>query len=227
MFFLVDHNKKIIFGWSAKSGCSHIKKIFWYLQNNNIDNKIHIKEEYSYILPNDIKNYITILIIRNPYERLISGFLGKFKLNGFCRNKWKYPECTFSKFIDEFIINSNYKKIDEHHFTPQLSENFDNKIINSKNLIIYDINNINYKYIENIYNKIIPESLIKFRGGHENKNYNIFKDYVYNLNIDSYSQYKVPLKYYYNEELKNKVYNFYINDFLFFKKYGFDYKIEN
>ena len=35
MFFLVDTNKKIIFGWSAKCGCSHIKTIFWFLQSDN------------------------------------------------------------------------------------------------------------------------------------------------------------------------------------------------
>ena len=39
MRFLVDNIRKIIFGWSAKCGCSHIKYIFWFLQNNNIDNR--------------------------------------------------------------------------------------------------------------------------------------------------------------------------------------------
>ena len=33
MYFLVDNENKIIFGWSAKCGCSHIKKLFHFLKN--------------------------------------------------------------------------------------------------------------------------------------------------------------------------------------------------
>lgn len=42
MYFLVDFEKKIIFGWSAKSGCSHIKNIYLFLQGKNIKNNIHL-----------------------------------------------------------------------------------------------------------------------------------------------------------------------------------------
>jgi hypothetical protein len=31
MYFLIDDNKKIIFGWSAKCGCSHVKYMFKFL----------------------------------------------------------------------------------------------------------------------------------------------------------------------------------------------------
>ena len=40
MHFLVDTNKQIIFGWSAKCGCSHIKEIYWFLQTDNLNNLI-------------------------------------------------------------------------------------------------------------------------------------------------------------------------------------------
>lgn len=153
MFFLVDDKLKIIFGWSAKCGCSHIKKIFWFLQNNIEDNKIHIQEEYDMRLPDDISNYNVIIIIRNPYERIISGFLEKYKINGHCRNMWKYDNITFSMFINE-LINNNWDIIDKHHFTPQTTEYFDkNKLLEAKSLKIFDIKNINYEYIENFYEK--------------------------------------------------------------------------
>lgn len=29
-------------------------------------------------IPNDIENYITILFSRNPYKRVVSGFLNKY-----------------------------------------------------------------------------------------------------------------------------------------------------
>lgn len=29
MYFLVNHKKKVIFGWSAKCGCSYLKHYFY------------------------------------------------------------------------------------------------------------------------------------------------------------------------------------------------------
>ena len=59
MYFLVDNKNKVIFGWSAKCGCCHIKQIFWFLQNNKIDNKIHTNIDIQK-LQNNIQNYIGI-----------------------------------------------------------------------------------------------------------------------------------------------------------------------
>ena len=81
---LVDKDNKIIFGWSAKCGCSHAKHIYWFLKTGNLTNKIH-SEKSSNPLPNDIQNYTTLLFTRNPYERLVSGFLDKY-----ARPKGKY-----------------------------------------------------------------------------------------------------------------------------------------
>jgi hypothetical protein len=66
-------NKKIIFGWNAKCGCSHIKTIFWFLKTDNLENLIHTTKEKNQI-PNDIENYTTIIFIRNPYKRIIRIF---------------------------------------------------------------------------------------------------------------------------------------------------------
>jgi hypothetical protein len=130
MYFLIDEKKKVMFGWSAKCGCSHIKKIYWYLQNSIIDNKIHSKKEWNNI-PNDIENYTTILIIRNPYERIISGFLDKYKKDGQFRHLWKHDTLTFSTFVDKLIKN-DWKIIDKHHFIPQTNDAFDIRVKNSK-----------------------------------------------------------------------------------------------
>ena len=178
MYFLIDHKLKIIFGWSAKCGCSHVKKLFWYLKTNDENHKIHTNKDISN-LPIDINNYITIIISRNPYERIISGFLEKYNENGNLRKKlWKHNEITFSKFVSELLKN-DWKMIDKHHFTPQTTEFFnDNKILKSKQLKIYDIKNIDYNFIENLYNKKIPENVLNFRGEHVRKiitNNNYFK----------------------------------------------------
>jgi hypothetical protein len=224
MFFLVDNKAKIIFGWSAKSGCCHIKNLFCFLVHNAIWNESHVGSYNK--LPDNTTDYTIILIVRNPYERLISGYLEKYHHNtGTCRRLWKHPEITFSLFIDELIKN-DYKMIDKHHFTPQTTEEFNKeKINNCKNLIIYDLKNINYNNIEQIYKKKIPPQILNYRGKHANPYVNKYENNnpVYNLKMDEYCDYKVPVELYYNETLKQKVYNFYIQDFDFFKEHNIVY----
>jgi hypothetical protein len=222
MHFLVDANKKIIFGWSAKCGCSHIKTIFWFLQTDNLNNLIHTAKDVNE-MPNDIENYTTIIFIRNPYKRIISGFLEKYKKCGQYRHLWTNSFLSFSQFVDK-LINCDWKTIDYHHFTPQTTEHFDEKILLSKNIKFYDIGKIDYEYIEQLYNKKIPERVINKKHGHERSSYvNSYNKYVYDLHIDDYLDYNIDTTYFYNEEIREKVFTFYIKDFSFFKENGIDY----
>lgn len=222
MHYLVDNDHKIIFGWSAKCGCSHIKYIFWFLQNNNVDNQIHTTKDYN-SLPNDIEKYTTIMISRNPYKRIISGFLDKYRIGGEFRDLWKYNTITFSMFVSELEKNK-YEMIDEHHFAPQTSGDFNIKILKSRCIKCYDIENIDYNYIEKLYNKKIPEDVLYKKAGHERVKYDVTIDkYVYNSNIDQYYKCNINNKYFYNENLKNRILKFYKNDFAFFYKFGIDY----
>ena len=223
MFFLIDHQNKVIFGWSPKCGCSRAKKIFWFLQNINIGHNPHTAND-SHPLPNDIENYTTIIFIRNPYKKIISGFLDKYRKNGEFRDLWKYDKITFSTFVDELIKN-DWKMVESHHFKPQTGGNYNSNILRSKCLKIYDIENIDYSFIESLYHKKIPEEFLKFNlMGHERKKFDHqFEEPVYDLDMDIYYDSNVDMKYFYNEEIKNKVYHFYKNDFLFFNHQGIDY----
>lgn len=133
---------------------------------------------------------------------------------------------SFSQFVDK-LINTKWISIDEHHFSPQTTQRFDKKILLSKMIKFYDIGKIDYEYIGQLYNKKIPESVINKKQGHErflhvkiNENY---EKYVYDLHIDDYIDYSVDIKYFYNEEIRKNVFNFYINDFTFLKENGIDY----
>jgi hypothetical protein len=224
MFYLIDNNNKIIFGWSAKCGCSHIKKLFYYLSKNDINHPIHNENEKNE-LPSDINEYIIIVFIRNPYKRIVSGFLDKYTNKGEFRILWKHDKLTFKSFVDELIKN-NWNMIEYHHFVSQTSEKFNNNIINAKIFKIYDIEKIDYEYIEEIYGKKIPEFILNFRGGHEMKKYDKnMEENVFNLDIDLLNDKNIDLKYFYDEDIKNKIYNFYINDFTFFKNNNFNYDI--
>ena len=220
MFFLLDNKAKVIFGWSAKCGCTHVKRIFRFLQNQNIYD-VHTEDDV-HNLPDDIENYKTIIISRNPYKRLVSGFLDKYRKNGEFRHLWK-DTITFSKFINELVKN-DWKMCDRHHFIPQTKDDFDERIIESK-CICYDIENIDYNHIEKIFNVKIPEEVLQIKQGHERKKYDFdFDEYVYDLDMDIYYDFNVDTKYFYNDELKKKVYEFYKDDFVFFEKFGIDYE---
>jgi hypothetical protein len=227
MHFLVDDINKIIFCWSPKCACTHIKNIYWCLKTDDITylNQNILTISHMNKLPNDIENYTTLIFIRNPYKRIISGFLDKYKTESQYRTPWKEIPFTFNKFVDE-LIKKNWCMVDYHHFTPQM-DHFDQKIFQSKSITLNDIENINYEYIEKIYGKKIPESILNKKYGHERFNYikeTEFLNYsVYDLNIDEYINFNVDIKYFYNEEIKNKIFEFYKNDFIFFYQNGFDY----
>jgi len=226
MHYLVDDNKKIIFCWSFKSGCSHIKYIFWYLKNNAIENNIHTPKSRME-LPKDMHKYTTIIFSRNPYKRIVSGFLQKYLKNGEFRHLWKHDIITFSMFVDELIrfIPGWNIMIDENHFIPQTAGEFDqHKLNKSKKLVFFDIESINYNYIGSLFETTIPEDVINHKFGHERtKTDKTYKHKVYNLDMDLYYNYNISLDCFYNKEIRDKVYSFYKRDFEYFKENGLDY----
>jgi hypothetical protein len=224
MYYLVDNLHKVILCWSPKCGCSHIKYLYTFIQTNKKNNEI---QNTSFCkLPVDIENYTTIVIIRNPYKRIVSGFLEKYMLGGEFRHLYETLPITFNDFVNNLII-CNWKYIDEHHFLPQTSGDFSEQILQSKTIKFFDIENIDYSFIENTFDIKIPDDVIKHKIGHERINYikkhEKKENYVYNLNIDEYIDYNIDIKYFYNEEIKNKIFNFYKDDFILFRDYDFDY----
>ena len=75
--------------------------------------------------------------------------------------------------------------------------------------------------------KKIPEYILNKKQGHKRLlNLNVesyYNNYVYDLYIDDYIDYNIDIKYFYNKDIRVKVFNFYINNFIFFKENSFDY----
>lgn len=71
-----------------------------------------------------------------------------------------------------------------------------------------------------LYDKKIPSKLLDKNQGHERK-LHVTKgkiDYfVYDLNQDEYIEYDIDYKYFYNDIIRKKVFDFYFDDFKFFK----------
>jgi hypothetical protein len=85
MYPFINKEKKIIFWWSAKSGCSTVKSIMFELIFPNI-NTCKLPASYFHkknakpknkITLEEAEKYINILFIRDPYKRLVSGFIDK------------------------------------------------------------------------------------------------------------------------------------------------------
>lgn len=244
MYFLLDFQRNIIFGWSAKCGCSHVKNLFHFLQNNRIHNLItdlSLHEEYNeWLVHNETYNSLPmfiphttkiLLFIRNPYKRLVSGFLNKYNpKNNLYFIEWKKNKLTFRLFVEELIEN-NFKMINEHHFTPQLSELWDDEKLNTRKNILIDIENINYEYIEKLYEKKIPREILNYKGitniVKPNKLFSELKlqGNISDMELIDYVDFEVEYNLFYDDDLKKKVYNFYKKDFDYFEKNDIHYDI--
>jgi hypothetical protein len=232
MHFIVDNVKKWIVGWSAKCGCTHIKYIMYYLiTKKSYRDELNIEGLHTFFgwgsLPSDISEFTIVLIIRDPYKRLVSGFLDKYTFYNNYYSLWRPNiSLTFANFVSE-LKNNSWIHIDHHHFTPQLSEAFDfERIKNHSKMHIFDIEKIDYKLFESIYNKKIPEDIIRYKGSHTNIRKTSMNQNVSYLDAFLYNRYLVPYTFFYNKELKDAVYQFYKKDFDFFREYGFHFDFQ-
>ena len=216
-------------GWNPKCGCSSVKRIMYYIEKKNIVSNgiIHPYNGFSSI-PNNIQLYDTIIVVRNPYLRIVSGFLNKYSKWANYRKKsiWNEKPLTFEMFVDELITNK-FKHIDYHHFSHQIDSNFKPDILKkSKTFTIYDIENIDYKYIEELISMKLPEELILPYNTNARKNNKIQDKQLFSINIDDLYKYEIDYRYFYNIDIKKKLSVFYKKDFEMLKYYGFDYDIE-
>lgn len=219
MKYLICKNKNVIFGFNTKCGTQHIHYLYNFLHDDfdkavfyhkSVDN---ISDKYS--------NYKLIIIVRNPYERIVSGFKEKYSNPLYKTYKpysipgIKYDKLTFRQFVNE-LYNNKFKNIDKYHFNLQTNSKYN--FINHEDIIIYDIKNIDYEYISKIFDKKITDNIKYCRGDHINKNTKIMNKPVYDLENILYRNLKINSKFYFDTDIKNKVYEIYHNDFEFCNK---------
>lgn len=76
-----------------------------------------------------------------------------------------------------------------------------------------------------LINKEIPQEVLDYRGGRENKHTNSLGKYVYDDEITTHDEFVIHTKYFYNDEILAKVNEFYKDDFELFQKLGFNYTL--
>ena len=180
MYFIINDEKRIIFGWSINCGCTFVKTLFYTLTrkvnfiDDNLQNDTFMKDTYGSLdtATYPLEEYTLIIFIRCPFERIISGFLDKDNL-------------TFPNYVN--MLN----------FTPQTSENWNIKHINQcKTLKFFDIKNIDYNYIKNIFKTNIDLTVL-----------------IKKLSVEDYDLHK-----FYNKDLYDKVSLIYKDDLTYFKQ---------
>ena len=225
MYFLVDNQLKIIFGFSAKCGCTNVRKFFLSITKEDHILNLYKLKRYLYVgqsrLPKDISSFRIYIFIRNPYERLPSGFFNKYVEKNAFRKFWKNEkELTFKNFVNTITVEGIGKQIETHHFTPQTTEFWEDRLLENQNVKFIDIKDLK-KVKEDLFNELDE----KFIPNKETKKITNFIENAWNIQIDELNDMSPDYKCLYNKELKEKVYNFYKKDFETFKKLGFDYDI--
>ncbi len=209
---------KYLVKYNAKSACTLIRKLFLELHKNELTKSpkrdyhdIHF--DFPYTNNSIIKKKIHI--VRNPYKRVVSMFTEKYigKKNTL-HNVIKLNKHTFYEFVKS-LYNTNPDNIKDSHVKKQ------SRIYESNDIII-KCENLNDNLLK-FYKEFNDELYVKVNTFFT-ENINVNKtprndtkiyvyDTVYEPGIDrSWPDYK----YFYNDEIKNMVYEIYKEDFINF-----------
>lgn len=213
---MILEKKKLIIFWSPKCGCTTLKTILSHYFN--LDNKINVhKSKFLNFKTNnqssykkDVK-YDILFLIRNPYDRLVSGFVDKY-----VTGKLKNPKnCNnFEDFVNILLNTPN--KIEYGHFTKQTSNKgweFYKKLGKPKIKYVLETHEVN-KMSDILQLNLQDIHRMKSKWGDKVDKAKLFAcDYKTVLNTKG----NFSVDQFYNNEIKRKVSIIYKDDFNFFK----------
>lgn len=232
--YFVCHKRKTIFSCIPKSGVESIRYLILmedglYINPSSLwSNILLVNRKEKNILMN--RGYTYIVIMRNPYERFVSGFTDKILRSsaGYILpetrkmiRKYGYSandkdKITFEEYVD-YIVSKRPTKLD-FHFRPAtcLFEKNHNKIFDLKDGALINI------YLKNLgfENEFINYNTEIFKKGCSNKieteeyvgdkRYSYFEQYILKKQTFSY-------KHFYNFDTKMKVMLYFSDDITYFK----------
>ena len=233
MHFLIIKKLKLIVGWNPKVACTTVKTLILRKLGHEIKGNVHAVMlsqanlncgKYDILLYNpklnngDLNSYTKICIVRNPYERLISGIRQRSPMLCDYKTHGDLSDNTITMFLQN-LKKYNYL---EHHFIPQT-----NNINDFKFDHIIDV-----KDMSKLYSILEFESKIEKIGNdkqHITKYNNDCNDNYHNLTIKDISRNKNEwsgniYSWFTKNDIKliNELYK---KDFIFLKENGFDYEI--
>uniref|UniRef100_A0A0K0FA96 Carbohydrate sulfotransferase n=1 Tax=Strongyloides venezuelensis TaxID=75913 RepID=A0A0K0FA96_STRVS len=213
--FKLKYNHLADFNWKFSKCIRQIKHKSLGELINNLN--YHNKDDFS-------KNWILLLIVRNPIERFISGYVDKCTQR--IRLKKRTKMCLYCVSNIECFINRLYKIINspikikrvtyngvKKHFFPQIMQCDYYKHKNKFKILKYDskkLNNFYSEFEEILASRNISKNDIKFMDK-ELKNFR-----VHHATSNKSSTNELTLRLYKNKRLMNKLFNIYHRDFIEF-----------
>jgi hypothetical protein len=246
MYYVVIPSKKLIVGHNPKTGCGTIKATilkdlgFEYMQGY-VQNQWHRKMvhaiankeipiyDLTYEKNNSIEGFTKVCVVRNPYERLISGIRHRFaKAVGdthnltieYIKDMVKKSELTVNELVIHLQQNDFYP--DKYHFQPQTVNLLEDIIFDR----VYDISDMGLfisDHFPNQENKRYASNLKV----HTTKYDDIDIDYT-NMKIKDIikeESFSPDPHHWFSAESIKIINELYKEDFEFCKKYGIEYKI--
>lgn len=228
---LLDRNNKVIIDWSPKAGCTIMVKMFFRnmglleeaLNYNSWihEYRMHVFSKTHPITFDDLKNpeYYKIKFVRNPYHRVVSGYLHTMKYEVMHKPikdaLWRWnANISFKSFVKYL------SKIDLHTCDPHYSL--------QKKFFEYELPGCFNKIIklENLNEEI--DTLNKTRGltfdlSGLTSNHHLEKNHQLTQNVSTvkWNKFKDDIPWYtnfYDKSLAGKVYDLYKEDF---EAYGY------
>jgi len=216
--------------WSEKCGCTYIKSLYNFYVRGLKDTRHPHTLEFGCETPFFDPDYRNILVVRNPFDRLISGYIDKY-VDGHLT--CDIGEVNFEEFV-EIFVQYGHTKIDYDHFSPQFSRAYHNDMVFHK---IYDIDHFDdadfidqFHVKKTNYDPSVKLSKSYYEHDHTNANRtrvwceNVFDKPYQELRDLKRSGYVPFYRCFYDDRLLETVRNLYLNDFTSLEKYGFYYK---
>ena len=248
--FLVDEINKIVWICSHKCGISTLSTFLLNLYGYSTNDTYNVKKlsDLGYCnKKEEYKDYYKILVIRNPYEKFISGLLEDIQNNS-CFKKIDISFYQFCLFLKKVYNKSNvdyYEKNNKNiHVDYFFTKNtpFVNKLLNHlssiKSKINCDLEYIDFKLdkiievkqlsqclneIKKKFNIDVPFSICNPKN-YKNVNYSIIDMNICEIARGAdYPSYT----YFYNEEIKQIIRLIYDEDFTLFEKLNYKNTFEN
>jgi len=248
MRFLIVPKLNLIVGWNPKVACTTIKYLLLTKLGHKIEGNIHmdmLTEEnlesgkydiYDFFNPKfeniDLNSYTKICVIRDPYERLISGI--RQKSSFLCKLK-KYGDLSEST-ISEFLQNLKTHEYIEGHFRPQTMVKVKQYDIDISLLEFINIYNFKFDHVISLdqmdkFYELLELPYIEEKIGNHLTTYNDNdKVNYYNLTIqdisDKYNnKWSSNINSWFTQDNIQLINELYKDDFEWLSKNGFDYKI--
>lgn len=130
-YHVLDRDKKIIIFWTPKCGCTTISNFVLEYRKLPLGTKKNSKIGFKCLLKKErihkFRKWKKIIVVRNPYHRIVSCFVNKFVMYGRTRPKRPvFQRSIIEKYPEMFYSGKNYVGITFNEFIKLFEKEYQN-----------------------------------------------------------------------------------------------------